>query len=115
MHPRINITQEAPYGPKTVATMHIVSNCEILQFRPDLFGYYLHCLPHLTILYRLDCYSSRSYRNRKLEISRAPTKAKSRKPAYSPALVQNKIDRQRVRFRESVRQADSQTAMVDGV
>ena len=34
-------------------------------------------------------------------------------PAYSQALVQNKIDRQRIRFR--VRQADSQTAMVDGV
>jgi len=28
--------------------------------------------------------------NRKLEISRAPTKAKSREPAYSQALVQTK-------------------------
>jgi len=50
-----------------------------------------------------------SYRNRKLEISTAPTKAKSREPAYSQALIQNKIKIQRVR------QADSQTAMVDGV
>ena len=33
-----------------------------------------------------------------------PTKAKSREPAYSQALVQNKIDRQRVRSRESDRQ-----------
>ena len=33
-------------------------------------------------------------RNRKLEISRAPTKAKSREPAYSQALNQNRIDRQ---------------------
>ena len=39
------------------------------------------------------------YRNRKLDISTAPTKAKSGEPAYSQALVQNKIDRQRVRFR----------------
>jgi len=29
-----------------------------------------------------------------------PTKAKSREPAYSQALVQNKVDRQRVRSRE---------------
>jgi len=32
-----------------------------------------------------------------------PTKAKSREPAYSQALVQKKIDRQRVRSRESGR------------
>jgi len=38
-----------------------------------------------------------------------------REPAYSQALVQNKIDRQWVRSRESGRQADSQTAMMDGV
>jgi len=43
------------------------------------------------------------YRNRKLNISTALTKAKSREPAYSQALVQNKIDRQRVRSRESGR------------
>src|SRR6218665_98572 len=47
-------------------------------------------------------------RNRKLEISRAPTKAKSREPAYSHALIQYKIDRQRVRSRESGRQAGRQ-------
>jgi len=35
--------------------------------------------------------------------------------AYSQALVQNKIDRQRVRSRESGMQADSQMAMVDDV
>ena len=34
-------------------------------------------------------------RIRKLEISTAPTKANSREPAYSQALVQNKTDRQR--------------------
>ena len=45
--------------------------------------------------------------NRKLKISAASTK---REPAYSQALIQNKIDRQRVRSRET----DSQTAMVDG-
>src|SRR6218665_59663 len=43
-------------------------------------------------------------RNRKLLISRAPTKAKSQEPAYSQALNQNKIDRQRSRSRESGRQ-----------
>ena len=53
-------------------------------------------------------------RNRKLEISRAPTKAKSREPAYSQALNQNRIDRQRVKI-QRVRQADSQTAKVDDV
>ena len=43
-------------------------------------------------------------RNRNLDISTAPTKARSREPAYSQALIQNKIDRQRVRSRESGRQ-----------
>src|SRR5688572_29440711 len=43
-------------------------------------------------------------RNRKLDISKAPTKAKSRKPAYSQALNQNRIDRQRSKSRESGRQ-----------
>jgi len=47
------------------------------------------------------------YRNRKLLISRAPTKAKSQEPAYSQALNQNKIDRQRSRSRESCRQTVS--------
>ena len=49
--------------------------------------------------------------NRKLDISTAPTKARSREPAYSQALILNKIDRQRVKSRESA----SQTAMVYGV
>src|SRR6218665_3279889 len=44
-------------------------------------------------------------RNRKLEISTAPTKAKSREPAYSHALVQNKIGRQRVKSKESDKQS----------
>src|SRR6218665_2675892 len=48
--------------------------------------------------------SAISLRNRKLWISRAPTKAKSQEPAYSQALNQNKIDRQRLRSRESGRQ-----------
>src|SRR6218665_1026848 len=42
--------------------------------------------------------------NRKLEISTALTKRKSREPVYSQALVQNKIERQRIR--ESERQSD---------
>src|SRR6218665_3220008 len=37
--------------------------------------------------------------NSNLDISTAPTKAKSREPAYSQALIQNKSDRQRVRYR----------------
>jgi len=45
--------------------------------------------------------------NRKLLISRAPIKAKSQEAAYSLALNQNKIDRQRSRSRESGMQADS--------
>jgi len=45
-------------------------------------------------------------RNRKIVISKAPTKVKSREPAYSQALIQKKIDRQRVRSRESGRQSD---------
>src|SRR6218665_1916207 len=43
-------------------------------------------------------------RNRKLQISTASTKAKSRESAYSQALIRNKIDRQQVRSRESGRQ-----------
>jgi len=54
------------------------------------------------------------YRNRKLEISTAPTKSKSREPVYSQGVYQNKIGSQRVKS-QRVRQADSQTAMVGGV
>src|SRR6218665_655160 len=49
-------------------------------------------------------WSDNRNRNRKLLISRAPTKAKPQEPAYSQALNQNKIDRQRSISRESVRQ-----------
>src|SRR6218665_1543854 len=45
------------------------------------------------------------FHNCKLEISTAPTKSRSRKPAVSQVLNQNKIDSQRSRSR--VRQADS--------
>jgi len=45
--------------------------------------------------------------NQKLEICIAPTKAKSREPAYSQALVQSKINRQQVRSRESSRQSNA--------
>src|SRR6218665_2263534 len=41
---------------------------------------------------------------RKLQISRAPTKVKSQKPAYSQALNQNKIDRQQSGSRDPSRQ-----------
>jgi len=37
------------------------------------------------------------------------SKVKSREPPYSQALIQNKIDRQRVRSRESGRQAGRQS------
>src|SRR6218665_915651 len=50
-------------------------------------------------------YPLNTNRNCKLLISRAPTKAKSQEPAYSQALNQNKIDRQRSGSRESGRQA----------
>jgi len=41
------------------------------------------------------------YRNRiNLKISTVPSKAKLQEPAYSQALIQNKIDRQQVRSRE---------------
>src|SRR6218665_2102505 len=52
-------------------------------------------------------------RNRNLQLSTAPTKAKSRETAYSQALNQNKIDRVGVKI-QRVGQADSQTAMVGG-
>src|SRR6218665_2376168 len=45
-----------------------------------------------------------SNRNHKLVISTVPRKVKSREPAYSQALIQNKIDRQQGRSRESGRQ-----------
>src|SRR6218665_3654558 len=48
-------------------------------------------------------------RNRKLYISTEPTKAKWREPAYSHALIQNKIDRLRVKFlrgRQAGRESD---------
>jgi len=48
-------------------------------------------------------------RNRKLEISSVPAKAKSWEPAYSQVLIQSKIDRQRVRSRVSGRQAGRQS------
>ena len=49
-----------------------------------------------------------------LEISTAHTKAKSWGPVYSQALNQTKLDMKRVKI-ERVNQADSQTAMVNGV
>jgi hypothetical protein len=49
-------------------------------------------------------YGKTSNRNRKLETSTAPTKARSREPAYSQALNQNKIDRHGVKI-QRVRQA----------
>ena len=52
--------------------------------------------------------------NRKLKIYTAPTTTKSREPAYTHALNRNNIDRQRVKI-QRVRQAGSQTAMVDSV
>jgi len=52
--------------------------------------------------------------DRKVKISAVPTKTKSWEPAYSQALNQKKIDRQEEKI-QRVRQADSQTAMVDGV
>ena len=58
---------------------------------------------HLTVYINVCVYIS--YRkNRKLDICTAPTKARSRDPAYSQILTQNKIDRQGVRSRESGRQ-----------
>ena len=57
-----------------------------------------------------------SNRKSKLETSTTPTKEKSREPSYSQAPVQNKIDRPRQRgYILRARQANSQTAMVDGV
>src|SRR6218665_1313962 len=51
----------------------------------------------------------------KLNISTAPTKAKTWEPAYSQVLIQNKIDRQRVKT-QRVRQADRRLwSMVFGV
>src|SRR6218665_1249155 len=41
--------------------------------------------------------SSLRNRNRKLDTSTAPTKSRSREPAYSHSIIQNKIDIQRVR------------------
>src|SRR6218665_149171 len=52
------------------------------------------------------------FRNRKLEISTAPTRAKKREPAYSPALIQKIINRQGVQI-QRVRQIDSERALVD--
>ena len=48
-------------------------------------------------------------RNRKIEISTAPTKAKSGKPAYLQALIQNKIDRPAAGQIQIVRQAGIQS------
>jgi len=56
-----------------------------------------------------------SDRNRKLLICKAPTKAKPQEPAYSQALNQNKIDRQRSRSRESGRQTVIRLWLVLGV
>jgi len=73
------------------------------------------CLALITTQYNRNVFSYCSHwkssnrnrnrnRNRKLLISRAPTKAKSQESAYSQALNQNKIDRQRSSSRESGRQ-----------
>src|SRR6218665_3065244 len=51
-------------------------------------------------------YKMTQYRNRNLDISTTPTKARSREPAYSQALIQNKIDRQIQRVRQAGRQSE---------
>ena len=51
-------------------------------------------------------------RNRNIQTSTAPTKAKSREPAYSLALSQNKIDSQRIKSGESGRQIDGRPRWV---
>ena len=68
----------------------------------NLLNLFHSILPWLTRLYNRN-------HNHKHEISTEPTKAKSRESSYSHALVQNKIDRQRVRSIESGRQAGRQT------
>ena len=67
----------------------------------------LHCTELQDTVFQYRCTGAVYHinRNRKLEISTAPTKAKSREPVYSQALIQNKINRQRVRSRESDRQS----------
>ena len=64
------------------------------------------------ILTQFPCHKlSHRDRNRKLQISRAPTKAKSQEPAYSQSLNQNKSIGS---GQDPESPADSQTAMVDG-
>jgi len=67
----------------------------------------------ISSLKQVDSNTRNRIRNRNLQLSTAPTKAKSREPAYSQALNQNKIDRVGVKI-QRVGQADSQTAMVGG-
>ena len=62
---------------------------QIYKFLPH-FCYFSFLWP---LLYMQNC-------NRKLLISRTPTKAKSQEPAYSQALNQNKVDRQRSRSKQ---------------
>src|SRR6218665_2832918 len=69
----------------------------------NIFSPVLTVTRRKTSVVSFGCYRNRN-RNRNLLISRAPTKAKSQEPAYSQALNQNKIDRQRSRSRESGRQ-----------
>src|SRR6218665_114500 len=59
------------------------------------------CMEKLTTRQTSKVVSAHTYRNRKIKITTAPTKAKPRELAYLQALIQNKIDRQRVRSRES--------------
>src|SRR5688572_6646089 len=54
------------------------------------------------------------YRNRKHETSTAPTKAKSREPAYSQALNQNKIDRHGVKIQRVTSLCGELTLMNSG-
>ena len=75
------------------------------QISKDLFE---DRLPELRgpvpVRFKNRCHNSNRNRNRKLKISTAPTKVKSPQPAYSQSLIQNKIDRQRVRSRKLDRQ-----------
>src|SRR6218665_569107 len=86
--------------PSRTSRLHDSSS----QYRPTLGGISLLKSNFKKTFRRFRVFMINRNRNRKLLISRAPTKAKSQEPAYSQALNQNKIDRQRSRSRESGRQ-----------
>jgi len=111
IHPARSLSFSIRCNPvdDTHGTLHtpLYSEANTLLITLSLWLRYIYRCTFHSWHYNTRCASSN--RNRKFDIFTAPTKGKLFEPAYSQVFIQNKIDRQRTRSRESGRLAGRQT------